>query len=331
MSDFPVQELAALLHPQELEILEEISYELEDTGVDLTLLLKALARPSNITPPSPPPTRSRPAYHVPTNSKSFFRMLKEADKATASGKPYPGVIYLAQAGNAPKVTDAPVEEVDEAEEITLSPTERERYEELKEELKELAKQGRRLPAVLTRDEVRLLLEVSQEHERDHLIIRLFYATGCRRSEIENMTVADIDFKARQIFVRDGKWNKDRYVFIDPVTADKLARFTYAHALSSPIFDIQDRQINRRVQRWAKKAGLTKRYLAQGRHISSHCLRHAFATHLHEAGMDLFVLRDLLGHRFLSTTRLYVHVAIARFQSDYDTFHPLGGENFLPEV
>lgn len=205
----------------------------------------------------------------------------------------------------------------------MSPLERERLAELEDELKEDEATGRRLPAVPTREELAALLDlVEKNHHRDYIIIRLFYATGCRRSELEKMRLADLNLKEQRIFVRDGKWDKDRYVLVDKKTAQLLDDFTYGRALDDPVFDIQDRQINRRVVKWGEDAGIVARYDAQDRSFTSNSLRHCFATHMHEAGVDLFTLRDLLGHRFLSTTKIYVHAGVGKLIGDYERCHPL---------
>ncbi len=102
---------------------------------------------------------------------------------------------------------------------------------------------------------------------------------------------------------------------------------YGRALDDPIFDIGDQQMNRVVQRYAAKLGITKRYEAMGRLFSAHALRHTFATHLWEDGLDAFILRDLLGHRYLGTTRRYVATGMGRVVSDYNAHHPLCKPDF----
>ena len=118
--------------------------------------------------------------------------------------------------------------------------------------------------------------------------------------------------------KDGKGNKDRYVLIDPETADLLSSFTHARSLESPLFDIEDRQINYRVVKW----GEATIYEAQDRAFTSHSLRHCFATHMYEAGAQLLTIKELLGHEYLSTTEVYIAVGVGKLQSDYQSFHPL---------
>lgn len=200
--------------------------------------------------------------------------------------------------------------------------------ELDVEVEEGDKSDHRLPAVLTHDEVRHILKVSKPKKRDHIIIRTFYATGIRRSELEAATRADLYAKEQKLFVRSGKGDKDRYVLLDRTTAKMLDDFTYGRALNDPLFDIQDQQMNRVCQKHAEVAGILQRYEAMGRTFSAHALRHTFATHLWESGIDVFILRDLLGHRYLGTTRRYVAIGLGRVVKDYNEHHPLCRPDFF---
>ena len=233
--------------------------------------------------------------------------------------------FLLAAG-APRFRGGPAPAQPRRRSRDLSPLERERAQEILDELQGEDRIGLRLPAVISRQEMaELLAAVKERHHRDYVIIRLLYATGCRRSELQNMRLADLYLDEQRIFVRDGKGNKDRYVLIDKSTAKLLDDFTYGRALDDPVFDIQDRQINRRVVHWAEQTGLSRRYEAQNRTFTSHAIRHAFATHMHESGVDLYTLRDLLGHRYLTTTQIYVHVGVCKRLSDYEKSHPLAQE------
>ena len=303
MSDFTDEDFASLLHPAELELLEEIAGELEDLELNLPALT---SEPSSLVSSILKNNRG-------SGGSNFSKILLATNRANQMKTGRPKVVDISKKPRRSR---------------ELSPVERERFEELGKEIADIKTEGkgsRRLPAVPPREEIFHLLELSKEHERDHLIIRLAYATGCRRSELENLRLADINFKAQTVFVRDGKGNKDRYVLMDKTTAKLLEDFTYGLALQDPIFDIEDRQINRRIKHWGQEAGLTARYEAQGRYFTSHCLRHAYATHMHEAGVDLYTLKDLLGHRYLTTTKLYVHIGVGARLAEYENCHPLAAE------
>ena len=292
MSTFSAEELAQILHPQEIEILEEIAHEFEDPDED---------------------EGEAEAASRPVLSRNLAPLIVQANRNLRTHR-------------GPKTESEPESEP-EPEFDNLSPLERERFEELGDEINREEMSTRRLPAVPTRDEVRRMLQAAQAQDRDinkrdYLIIRLMYATGCRRSELENMRLADMNFKEQRVFVRDGKWDKDRYVLIDKKTAELMENFTYGLGLADPIFDIQDRQINRRIIHWAEVAGLAERYDAQGRTFTSHSLRHAYATHMHESGIDLYALKNLMGHRFFTTTKIYIHIAVSNWLDQYERCHPL---------
>ncbi|HTE42279.1 MAG TPA: integron integrase [Steroidobacteraceae bacterium] len=217
------------------------------------------------------------------------------------------------------------------------------------ELSELiaARKPRRLPTVLTRDEVMRLIH----HVGDGvfaLMIRLMYGTGMRLMECTRLRVMDVDFGYSQLVVRDGKGSKDRIVPLpdkcraqlevqigntlkvhqedlahglgEAYLPDALGR-KYPNASREPgwqyVFpsgklsaDPRSKAIRRHhlhetglqkaVRRAAIASGIRKR-------ISSHTLRHSFATHLLEAGYDIRTVQELLGHADVSTTMIYTHV------------------------
>ena len=192
------------------------------------------------------------------------------------------------------------------------------------------KNGDRLPAVLARSEIHELLEAARPEPRDYLLFRTFYASGMRISEVAGILIADLYLDELKIFVRDGKGDKDRYVLIDPETAQLLKEFTAGRAPKDKVFGIGERQISRVVNEYAEKIGIIQRYEAIGRRFTPHSFRHTAATHLYENGMDLYVLKDLLGHASIAVTREYIHIGIGRQRNAYKMFHPLCLERETPE-
>lgn len=265
--------------------------------------------------------------------------LQQHSRPPVAGTRYPGNVHTAEAGGKLAVKRAAkraLKPEPRRRSPEFSPIEKEVIKEMAEELEDIEKGSRRLPAVPTREEIAQLLDTVRQAadkkkrnaRRDYLIIRLFYATGCRRSELEGMVKADLNTAEQRIFIRDGKGNKDRYVLIDTETARLLDQHTKKHKLDTPVFNIQDRQIARRVEHWGTVTGLAQRYDAQDRNFCTHSLRHSFATHMYEGGTNLFTLRELLGHRYLSTTRIYVAIGVGKLLADYRRSHPLclaGGE------
>ena len=180
-----------------------------------------------------------------------------------------------------------------------------------------------LPAVPSVREVRTLLDCAKDEPRDYLALRIFYYTGIRLSELEKLRFADV-FDDGSALVREGKGGWDRYVCIDARTHALIRSAQASNALSDRIINVHARQIEHLVAHYGRLAGLVQKYEAMTRSFSAHSLRHAFATHRYDAGMDLFVIKRLLGHRFLSTTLIYVRTSMRHERKQYLKTDPLRG-------
>lgn len=200
---------------------------------------------------------------------------------------------------------------------------REWLEELVGELTaEEVVRGDRLPAVPTRAEMLQLL-AAPDNPRDRLILRVLYASGLRVGELVALRFADVRYAEGLLFVRAGKGNKDRYALADEETFRLLAEWQGEQGPEVRVISLSVRQVERIVEKWAKATGLHQVYEAMGRNLTPHSFRHAFATHAHQAGIDLFTLKKLLGHDFLDTTEQYVETAMNRWRVAYEQCHPLG--------
>jgi site-specific recombinase XerD len=185
-----------------------------------------------------------------------------------------------------------------------------------------AKTGRRLPTVLSVEEVRRLLAAAPRLKSRTMLTTL-YATGARVSELVNLRVADIDSQRMVVRIRQGKGQKDRYVMLSQKLLELLREYWKVYRPSEWLFLGQDpkramdpRSVEHACRCSARRAGLEKR-------VTPHTLRHSFATHLLEAGTDIRTIQVLLGHRNLKTTALYTFVAIERVvatRSPLDTLH-----------
>ncbi len=182
--------------------------------------------------------------------------------------------------------------------------------------------GLPLPVIPTLEEVEELFEITKDHPRNHLIIRTLYSSGVRREELVNIRVADLYLSRNVIFIREGKYDKDRYVMIDEETSKLLDDYTRNFLLTDRVFDISKRTVNRVVNGAAEETGLRQRFLAMGHNFTPHSLRHCYATHMYERGIDTFALKTLLGHLLLKTTQTYVHVGIRALAQRYSNAHPL---------
>lgn len=172
---------------------------------------------------------------------------------------------------------------------------------------------RTLPVVLSRDEAARLIAAAPNLK--HLAaLSVAYGAGLRASEVVSLKVGDIDSQRMTLRVEQGKGGKDRYAMLSPVLLERLrAWWRLGHAQRkilpggwlfpglNPMESLSARQLNRAVHVAADVAKIGKR-------VSPHTLRHSFATHLLEQGVDIRVIQVLLGHKKLETTAIYTHVA-----------------------
>ena len=170
-----------------------------------------------------------------------------------------------------------------------------------------AKVPKRLPVVLSREEVRQFF-AAIKRIKTRAIFMTLYASGLRVSELVNLKIGDIDSKRTVIRVQQGKGQKDRYVMLSSVLLGVLREYWQAHKPTSWLFPghnrstpLGRRQVGLMCQSAARRAKLRK-------NVSPHTLRHTFATHLLEAGTDTRTIQALLGHRSLKTTALYTLVS-----------------------
>lgn len=174
------------------------------------------------------------------------------------------------------------------------------------------KRPHKLPSVLSTDEVLRLINAA-DPGRDRLLLQVTYGCGLRLSEVTHLRVQDIDSARMVLHIRQGKGAKDRLVPISQRLLDELRAYWRMYRPTSWLFPGEKANqhlslgnVQRRFSRARKRAGLTKR-------CSMHTLRHSYATHLVEAGMDIFTLKDLMGHRSLQTTAVYLHLSTQRLQ------------------
>ncbi len=185
------------------------------------------------------------------------------------------------------------------------------------------KTGRRLPVVLSPQEVSRLLDAI-DNLKHRALLTSMYATGLRVGEATQLVVSDIDSRRMTIRVRQGKGRKDRYVMLSPRLLDLLRQYWKVYHPKTWLFPSgrsggpYDRATVSRILGKAKKqVGLSKA-------ITTHTLRHSFATHLLENGANIRVIQRLLGHRSLRSSEVYLHVAKTYLE---DTPSPLDA---LPE-
>jgi site-specific recombinase XerD len=172
----------------------------------------------------------------------------------------------------------------------------------------LARKADTLPAVLTRDQVVRFLKAVPDLEMRTLFI-VIYSAGLRISEAVALTARDIDSANMVVHVRQGKGRKDRYVMLSEQLLAILRSYWKAARLENLLFPGPDpkRPITvRTVQRACREA---VRIAGLDLSVTVHTLRHSFATHLLEQGVDIRVIQDLLGHRHITSTTRYARVAL----------------------
>jgi len=174
------------------------------------------------------------------------------------------------------------------------------------------KRPKTLPSVLAPQEVLRLIDAAPT-PRDRIFLQVAYGCGLRLSELIHLRVTDIDSARMVIQVRQGKGAKDRLVPLSPRLLQELRAYWRKYRPSAWLFPgdkpgqpISGNNMQRRFGQLVQRVGLTK-------HCSLHTLRHSYATHLLEAGVDLLTLKTLLGHKTLETTTRYLHVNSQRLQ------------------
>jgi integrase/recombinase XerC len=194
-----------------------------------------------------------------------------------------------------------------------------------------------LPSVLTVEEATALIEAPRmaglpagakapkRAKRDLAILEVLYSTGARVSELTGLDLKDVDLPALSVKVC-GKGGKERIVFLGRLAAKSLKAYLAERGIygevgvQGPLFlgargsRITQRAVQRLVKKYVSSSGIQKS-------PTPHSLRHSFATHLLDAGVDLRSIQEMLGHAKLSTTQRYTRVSVESMVEAYDRAHP----------
>ena len=172
---------------------------------------------------------------------------------------------------------------------------------------ELPQKSRYLPTVLSKEEVIEILR-STKNLKHRAVLAMIYASGLRIGELINLELRDIDVRRFQIFVRNSKGRKDRYVILAkslmPLLNNYISTYKpvkYFVEGSDPGTKYTAGSVRNFLRKSCKEAGIRKK-------VTPHTLRHCYATHLLENGVDLRYIQELLGHSKPETTMIYTHVA-----------------------
>ncbi|MBJ7882312.1 tyrosine-type recombinase/integrase [Gelidibacter salicanalis] len=173
------------------------------------------------------------------------------------------------------------------------------------------KRDLKLPIVLSQEEVKRLLK-APKYLKHRLIIGMLYGCGLRSYELCNLKLADIDFDRRTVFVPKKKGKIDRYVPLSKYLVRGLKKYIRTENPQGYLFNSQvtkdgvARGLTTNGIRWVIKENRSK--IGSSKKITAHTLRHTFATHLLEYGVDIVSLKELLGHAHIEMTLTYLHVA-----------------------
>jgi len=173
-----------------------------------------------------------------------------------------------------------------------------------------SKRAKRLPEVLTKEEVVRLFNAIQ-NPKHSLMVRLMYSAGLRVGELVNLRMKDFDFDKNYGWVRKGKGNKDRLFVLPEQIRQELLSFVQANKLEAHDWVFSGRKeahLTTRTVYAIVRSASVKAGLDNAKKVHPHTLRHSFATHLIENGYDVARVQSLLGHRSPDTTMIYVHMA-----------------------
>lgn len=166
---------------------------------------------------------------------------------------------------------------------------------------------KKLPVVFSIEEIKILLHTPAllKHK---VLFAVIYDGGLRISELVNIKISDVDFNRKTIHIREAKFKKDRYVPISDATIKGVKIYMDTSKPKVWLFNgrVRGEQISREGIRHVFKAALKKSKI--NKNACVHTLRHSYATHLIEMGLDIISVKNQLGHADISTTMMYLHIA-----------------------
>jgi len=174
------------------------------------------------------------------------------------------------------------------------------------QLLERPRKSRTLPKVFSKEEVKRILNATR-NTKHKLLLWIIYSCGLRRSEITNILLTDLDRDRGVLHIREGKGRVDRIVPVSGKVWEKLDEYIDGFHPSKYLFEGQSggrysvESVYRVFKQALHKAGIKK-------DVGVHSLRHSYATHLHESGLDIRYIQELLGHKSTRTTEIYTHVS-----------------------
>jgi integrase/recombinase XerD len=172
-----------------------------------------------------------------------------------------------------------------------------------------------LPVVFSQPEVKIILK-TPKLLKHRVLFGITYDCGLRISEVINLKINDVDFDRKRVHIRQSKHKKDRYVPVSPITVNGLKKYLNT---SNPVIwlfngRVRGSQISREGIRHAFRSCIKKADI--GKAVCIHTLRHSYATHLLELGLDIVSVKNQLGHVDIATTMMYLHIAKSNPQAGF---------------
>ena len=184
------------------------------------------------------------------------------------------------------------------------------------------KKETKLPVILNASELKELFAVPTLLKQ-RIVLTLIYSAGLRGQEVVNLKISDIDFERMTIHIRQSKYKKDRVVPLAHSMAVGLKKYLGAENPHIWLFNGKEADGRYSVKglSWVMRENLKKTSITK--EVNLHSLRHSYATHLLEQGLNIVTLKELLGHADITTTMLYLHIAqcpLVKPHSPLDTLY-----------
>lgn len=185
------------------------------------------------------------------------------------------------------------------------------------------KKDNKLPVILNQSELKALFK-APKLLKHRVMLALIYSAGLRSQEVCRLNISDIDFERKTIHIRQSKYKKDRIVPLSEYMAKGLKKYLASEHPHIWLFNgrEQDGQYSKNGVAWVMRHALKESGIAKN--VNLHSLRHSYATHLLEDGVNIVVIKELLGHATIATTMVYLHVAQLPHTQPYsplDTLYP----------
>ncbi len=182
-----------------------------------------------------------------------------------------------------------------------------------------------LPKVLGEHELERLFQALPNLKHKAILVTSF-SCGLRVGEVTKLKISDLDGERMQVFIERAKGKKDRYVTYSPLLKDMLDQYILINKLSPKGYLFHGQEKGAHYSTRSAQAVFNRAVKAAGIHkdVTFHCLRHSFATHLHENGVDIKYIKELLGHFDIKTTERYLHVSrekLVHIRSPLDYLNP----------